>query len=290
MPFKKINFSLGFELWEILTAFTLALTLASFLLWSSGLEPRHIQEQFIWQEQAKNTLYNTALKMDKLNSSGINALSKTSTNYCQLDSYNLQTDKTIYNEQKESIQAEQKTIDLIKQKSKENTAYTGSKTLFTELLKSYEEYLQKSKDILEKKLFVSEQVVVIKNSSPLICKPGQKLREIPKTAFQELALEKNSSNDKNLEILAQSSSQILNFVMGIEDKSINELSIEKQEFLKTKYQNIWSVQDILQVNFELPSSDRADILIALKKFEEWQLTFVQKEKGLDKKVVFVAKE
>lgn len=290
MPFKKINFSLGFELWEILTAFTLALTLASFLLWSSGLEPRHIQEQFIWQEQAKNTLYNTALKMDKLNSSGINALSKTSTSYCQLDSYNLQTDKTIYNEQKESIQAEQKTIDLIKQKSKENTAYTGSKTLFTELLKSYQEYLQKSKDILEKKLFVSEQVVVIKNSSPVICKPGQKLGEIPKTAFQELALEKNSSNDKNLEILAQSSSQILNFVMGIEDKSINELSIEKQEFLKTKYQNIWSVQDILQVNFELPSSDRADILIALKKFEQWQLSFVQKEKRLDKKVVFVAKE
>jgi hypothetical protein len=290
VPFKKINFSLGFELWEILTAFTLALTLASFLLWSSGLQPRHIQEQFIWQEQAKNTLYNTALKMDKLNSSSINALSKTSTTYCQLDNYNLQTDKIIYNEQKESIQIEQKNLDLIKQRSKENTAHTGSKVLFEELVKSYDQYLQKSKDILEKKLFVSEQVIVIKNSSPVICNPDQKLRDLPTLAFQELALEKNSSDDKNLEILAQNSSEILNFAMGLEEKSIAELPVEKQEFLKTKYQNIWSVRDILKVNFELPSSDRADILIALKKFEDWQLSFVQKEKELDKKVVFVAKE
>jgi hypothetical protein len=287
---KKFSFNLGFELWEILTAFTLALTLASFLLWYSGLQPKHIQDQFIWQEQSKSTLYNSGLEMDKVNLSGLKALPKAPTDYCQTTESDFQTNKTTYNQNKEVLQIQQKNIQSIKEGAKTNTSYTGSQKSFGSLLKSYENYLDKTKTGLEKKLFISEQVANIRKAKGVFCTKDKKIETLPLTTFQELSLERGASSDKNLQALADNSSDILNAVKGLESKTLTEIEPEKQELLKTKYQTFWLIEDIDQVNLELPTNSRADILVAFKEFENWQADFVKKEKDLDKKVVFIVRD
>jgi hypothetical protein len=76
----------------------------------------------------------------------------------------------------------------------------------------------------------------------------------------------------------------------LESKTLTEIEPEKQELLKTKYQTFWLIEDIDQVNLELPTNSRADILVAFKEFENWQADFVKKEKDLDKKVVFIVRD
>lgn len=228
--------------------------------------------------------------MDKVNSSGLKALPKLSTDYCQVTESGFQTNKTIYNENKEILQIQQKNIQLIKDDSKLNTTYTGSQKTFGNLLKSYDNYLEKTKTGLEKKLFISEQIATIRNKNGVFCKGDQKIENLPITAFQELSLEKATSNDKNLNEIANNSSSMLNTLKGLESKTLAEIEPEKQELLKTKYQSFWLVEDINQVNLELPTGSRADILVAFNEFENWQADFLKREKDLDKKVVFIVRD
>jgi hypothetical protein len=73
--FKKSNnhnsnkkYLLGFELWEVMTAFTIALTIASSLMWFSNLQPRNIQSEFVLQDQYKSSLYNLWVQTEHLKS------------------------------------------------------------------------------------------------------------------------------------------------------------------------------------------------------------------------------
>lgn len=54
---KQPSIKLGFELWEVLTAFTVALTLASGLIWFSNLQPKNNQEAFLLQTKSKAAVY-----------------------------------------------------------------------------------------------------------------------------------------------------------------------------------------------------------------------------------------
>jgi hypothetical protein len=62
------KYLLGFELWEVMTAFTIALTIASSLMWFSNLQPRNIQSEFVLQDQYKSSLYNLWVQTEHLKS------------------------------------------------------------------------------------------------------------------------------------------------------------------------------------------------------------------------------
>ena len=59
---QEKTFSLGLEVWQILTVLTLILTLASSLMWFTNLQPENLKQEYLKIDKAKSELYNKAKK------------------------------------------------------------------------------------------------------------------------------------------------------------------------------------------------------------------------------------
>lgn len=285
-PWPRLE--LGFEMWEILTAFTIALTLASILLWFSSLAPRHLEREFVWQEKNKNTLYNLNKEVYFLNKTNPSFLSSNSTidSVCKLNTPQ-EINKESYFETQARFSNIKEGYQKIKVDFNNYNSYLVTKPNFLELIDVSESYISKSNAILEKKNYLSTIVQNLRNRTLTLCSPEnlelEKLLdfEFLVETLEELKNFKVSEKEKVIEII----SNLKAIAEKLKGYSWSDVSEENKQIIINEYAQLWKLEAI---NFDNSSlgNEYEEILKKFLEYENWQLSVIHKRKDLEKKVVF----
>jgi hypothetical protein len=285
---KLKNLKLGFELWEILTAFTLALTVASMLLWFSSLQPGHTQDEFIWQDQAKNQLHNISMQVTDINGSELRAFSLLPSDTVCNDDLKLTTelDKKIYQTQKVKLNKLNLEIEDIKNQAQSKNIYVDSVPKLSEVAGGFSVQVKEADNFLEKKLYLSGQILELRTTRDNWCvdddlKVGKQDLELFTNFNSELA-KLDTKKSKNL---LESTTDTKNILEKITDDN-TLFTPEIKAKLIENYKYLWSFQSIQELT-EFNKIQNNQNNGRLADYEVWQKKYLESNPKLRTKVVFI---
>jgi|GEM_PF-2865609 len=282
------NLKLGFELWEILTAFTLALTIASMLLWFSSLQPAHLQDEFIWHDQAKNQLYNISIKVNNINGSELRAFNLLpSDSVCSSLELNSDLEKTIYEKNKSNLSALNKDLDNIKNESKNRNNYLESTPKFTDVASSFTDEISKADEFLEKKLYISGRILELRKTRDSWCQESQvAVTKENLELVDEINTELEKLTTKKSQELLTKTKEIKSDLENI-SKDPASFTAEIKSRLVENYKSLWSLQSIQELT-EFDKQNDSPGLGRLIDYETWQKKFTENNPKLRSRIVFIA--
>jgi hypothetical protein len=258
---------MGFELWEVLTAFTVALTLASILMWYSNIQPRQNQESYLWQNQEKNSLYNIWLRADyvqkKMTSSYI---VQNIDGDCGENLIELEISKDANQSQIDDIQSLIGRSKTLESKISDNKSGLRSDPDFKSISSNLTQYLENVVKTQNNKLQVSQTLL---DTQKLLSETCQNFYIIPESKnwlIDSLAEQiKSSSTDQ-----AKLTLKDIKDIKDIYSKSEEPLDDEDREKLNSKFKAIWETdyQDLLDSSGLW--EDKNSILDNLKNYEKWE--------------------
>lgn len=284
---KLKNLKLGFELWEILTAFTLALTLASMLLWFSSLQPGQIQDEFIWQDQAKNQLYNISVQVHNINGSELRAVSLLpSDSVCSNLELKSDLDKTLYEKQKNRLSSLNKDLDNIRNQANSRGGYLDSTPKFSEVAGGFSGEINQADGFLEKKLYISWQILELRKTRDNWCSDGNlKITKENLELFDEFNSELEKLTTKKSQELLINTKQIRLDLEAIY-KEPASFTPEIKNKLIENYKQLWSLQSIQELT-EFDKTQDTQSRGRLNDYETWQKKYTENNPKLRSKIVFV---
>jgi predicted nuclease with TOPRIM domain len=256
---------LGFEIWELLMAFTITLTVASSILWFSSYRSRYVDEEFIWQDQAKTRLYNLSLRADH----NINPSKSSCNNLIKED--NLQ-------DCKQKITEIRNEFDTLNNQIKENAVYLNPKPNLSELAIEYDKYFQAILSDLEKNVYISKKTIELQKSLTQSCEEKKAFKT---DLINELEgeISKNEKTDSILKSLDKNAKKVKE--EDLTPENIEAKCVELKPFLELKDTSIlidYSSQKYFDSGYDL-----------LSKYEDWQSQYTSQEPQTMSKVVFITK-
>ena len=284
---KFQSLKLGFELWEILTAFTLALTLASMLLWFSSLQPKQIEDTFIRQDQAKNQLYNISIQLADINSVELRSVDLLpSDSVCSEIELKKDLDKTVYEKQKTRLNSINQDLDNILKEDLLKNNSLNSTPKFSEIAESFRTDINESFGFLEKKLYLSGQILILRETRNSWCNPDSiKINSQIVDLFKEFNSELDNLKTDKSKILLKSTSEIEKiFTSVLENQNI--LSTEGKIKLVENYKSLWSLQSIQELT-EFNKIQNSQSQGRIADYENWQKKYIQDNPKLKSKAIFV---
>lgn len=278
---------LGFEMWEIFTAFTLALTLASILMWFSNLQPRHIQREFTWQDQNKNSLYNISLKVEAAQNESEVSISYTPNKdqgVC-FESELKQTKSTLKNTLVDDLSELNNQLLQIQKESEDYHNYVEPTPSFTELSTSLNNYILKVKKQQSANQFLIQRDTELKKYLTLVCQSNYDVSQIDTSIFKDFKSIVSASSFANREMYIYSVNTVEDLFKQLKietDPGKIQLGLDSLNKAITKL-----------FSLELKSDDQADRLETsdftqkIKDYESWQKKFLAQNQNLGKKTVFI---
>ena len=279
---------LGFEMWEIFTAFTLALTIASILMWFSNLQPRHIQREFTWQDQNKNSLYNISLKVEAAENQSAMTTAYTpskSPGNCFENEFTksqmemgLNTPESYLNEINENLKQIQKD-------SESYHDYVEPNPNFDSLTKSLNYFIDDVKEQQRANELLIKKDIELKVFLSKLCLNNYSVELIDTSIFNSFKELASDSNFTNKEIYLYTTKLITNSLGQLkENKDPQKIEL----FTSSLNKNIAELFALeLKSDTSFGKLETSDFNRKIKDYEIWQKQFLAQNPSLGKKTVFI---
>jgi hypothetical protein len=268
---------LGFELWEVLTAFTVALTIASGLMWFSNLRPRQAQESYLWQNQHKNSLHvlwqRSEFETEKLSSyysfsevsgeCGVN-FNEISINQSRRDTYN------------DSLTDIKSKIRNIETKHDEKNIFIASDPKFIDLTESLRVYLNSRVTQNDKEYLLAKNLLATQKFLSQSCL-GEYTFDLSQTAELDELLNQFNSEP---EIPEHESFRSLKSEIEADSPNIEKVKSLTQDIFRIRYTDL--------TNLDTPIELREEFEEILESYELWEWEFVQGNEYLAQRSVYTS--
>ncbi|MEI6729202.1 MAG: hypothetical protein WCK98_06195 [bacterium] len=278
---------LGFEMWEIFSAFTLALTLASILMWFSNLQPRHIQREFAWQDQNKNSLYNISLKVEASQSESAISLAyipNKDQGACFENEFK-KSQPLIKNNLIDELNALNTELLQIQKDSEDYHNYVEPSPSFETLSTSLDDYiLQVKKQQTSNKALIQKDIEFKKYLTQL-CQSKYDTNLLDTGIFKDFKSTVNGSNFSNREMYiytVNTLEDLLQQLKGEGEPAKVEIILDSLVKAITK---IFSLE--LKSDNQAGKLETSDFTQKVKDYEAWQKKFLTQNQNLGKKTVFI---
>jgi hypothetical protein len=290
--FKKSNnhnsnkkYLLGFELWEVMTAFTIALTIASSLMWFSNLQPRNIQSEFVLQDQYKSSLYNLWVQTEHLKSQAKALYLPPEASQCYAGFANKDIQISEAEDYIQEIEALKIKNSEIGESIQKVDRFISPEISLQSVSTSFRGYLQTFVDGQNETLKLAKATLTSQQLVSQSCTQGWTLP--PKdivTLKANLMIIKDLGKANNLQDLDK-----LGDLIFADSTAVEEVVWEESEKsqLEALSQSVWSLNylDIRSQSKLLEQEDR--LILNFKDYESWQKEFVSQNSFLAAKVVYI---
>jgi len=276
--------SLDFELWEILTAFTLAFTLASVLIWFSTLQPKRLQNEFLSLEKNKNSLYNLATQVEEINTKKSQLLFDEKTQSCLKD---LKPDTVLDKKNQAGLQVLENSYNNIKLVNSQNTLTIEPQPSLKTIDENFINYLSTSKSLLNQNTQFNQQLSDFSQTLNSLCLDNPELSGNYLFAVSDFESILSTSNNPSLEP-AKTSLNILKKTL-LENNPTNSKKLSKEQIqgIIKEARIVVSLNAEDFINFETSQTAKDKLFISLKNLENWQKSYITKNPPLKEKVVFI---
>lgn len=294
LPIKNnsAGFRFGFELWEILTMFTVVLTIASSIMWFNNLTPMNVQNDFLQVEKEKHFIFSKYYTFESTLNKKLNILpnQKLSTS-CYTEILQTQLNSEPFDTSYDTIKSSLKYV----QATTKNINYSKSSNLdeqvFSKLLNSYQNYLQGILNRLENQYIFERQILAIKKQTVKVCIAKQadtigELNLLKKRLedLQEFNFDQFYSWKDNLSAFISSIQYI--YASGGENAEILKTS-DYIDNLSQRYGNIFQIQYNFSKYQKAITTENADLENSLKQLEAWQKDFTVDKENYKGKIVYI---
>jgi hypothetical protein len=266
----SMRMNVKFETWEILTVFTIILTIASSLVWVSAFYPKNVENNFLWLERNKHKTYNIFLKIQKLSLKPLlNKDIKSDECYKQIIEINLETED--FQDKQNEIKNLQTEIAEIEKNKREQNLFGSFENNFNELLDNLDKYSEKTYKYQTETFNISQRLLTLKQSLSKVCSNFEENYPREKTVLQSLSQQilGNQNFQNNLNNL------------------LNEFETNKysQEEIVAKISQFMILQETSFLQFEKLKPDQDSFISKIETFETWQKNNMPND--TEKKIVFL---
>jgi hypothetical protein len=278
---------LGFEMWEIFTAFTLALTLASILMWFSNIQPRHIQREFAWQDQNKNSLYNISLKVEAAQSQAeINfAYTPNKDQGSCFENEFKKTHSPIKNILINELNSLNTELLQIQKDSEGYHNYVEPSPTFEVLSTSLNDYILQVKKQQTVNQVLIQKDLELKKYLTQFCQSKYDRGLIDTDVFKDFKNTVDGSNFGNREMYIYSVNTIEDLLKQLKSES-EPVKVEViLDSLNKAITKIFSLE--LKRDDQAGKLETSDFTQKVKDYEAWQKKFLTQNQSLGKKTVFI---
>jgi hypothetical protein len=275
-------------MWEIFTAFTLALTLASILMWFSNLQPRQIQREFTWQDQNKNSLYNLSLKVEAVNSDPTisnSYIPSGDPGICFENGQKNIITGTEENSLIKDLNSLNTELYLILKASEEYRDYVQSSPSFEELATSLDDYITEIKNQHGANRLLIQKDIELKDYLSQLCQAKYDKELVDTSYFKDLRTLNNSSSFTNREMYIYTANIVENLLKEL--KEVNDpVSLETiVDSLNKAVTKMFTLE--LKSDTQQGRLETTNFAQKIKDYESWQKKFLIQNKNLSKKAVFI---
>jgi cell fate (sporulation/competence/biofilm development) regulator YlbF (YheA/YmcA/DUF963 family) len=280
---------LGFELWEVMTAFTIALTIASSLMWFSNLQPRNIQSEFTAQDQLKSSLYTLWTDTNNIQEQGSALYLPPASTECFSQFFEKSIDvqqAEDYIQSIEEVRAQNQTLG--DQIDEVNNFVKGEPGLL-EAQEVLDTYLSLFSSIENTKLTLAQITLQIQQTLSELCQNGWLMQENEVDTLRELRNRLNTVEDASLREFDSALKNIISELetIGTDLPETPALTPEITQELNTQSIPVWSVsyQELYNQADLFQQEDR--FLLALQDYETWQREFSESNSFLTARTVYI---
>lgn len=285
---------LDIEIWQILILITTVLSIASSLMWFSNLQPRSLEEEFVFLDRSKNTLYNLKQKFDADQAQRPQLPRLVLNQKCYTDVQNYKLPEDFYKSSIYSLTDLQKKVATIRIDSEAKLDKYKINSGYQDLTESLDRYALEYKMYLEKeKLFVDKTMAIQIKASQLCSGPVDQVES------------KLDEIDKELEDLTNADPVYNTWADGVRTWRNDTLDLVRllqsgnfsleqlqQSLLKFRdgYVQIFTIKFDQDKAMEKVRQMQKEIQTRFQEVEKWQTQLVASNKKLRSKMVIITSD
>ncbi len=275
---------MGFELWEVLTAFTVALTLASILMWYSNIQPRQNQESYLWLNQEKNSLYNMWLQGDNIQKNiSSSYVVQSIEGECGNNLNDLKITKEPHQEITENLEEVIGNSKNLTSKIDDSKIGLRSDPEISVISKDLTNYLEQFKTNQEDRFQLSQTLLDTQKMLSETCQTFYTLPASKSWLMDSLTEQIKDSPTEQAKALVEE----IKSIKGVYNKSEDPLDDKDRSDLNVRFNAVWKVdyKDLLDSTALWESKN--NIIDKLKDYEQWERGYTQNKDYLISKSVFI---